>query len=83
MNVLELRIAGVEDDEQFAAARWELLAFGRISRVDRIGTTDHILIGYQGTKPRMRTWLSALAKASYRAEPIGVTAPRSSESIAY
>jgi hypothetical protein len=70
MNVVELRIAGVESDEEFAAARWELLVFGQISHVDRIGATDHVSIAYQGTKPKVGAWLAALANASYTAEPI-------------
>ena len=68
MNVCELRIAGVERDVTLAAARWELFAFAEIRHLYRIGSTNQVVILYDGAQPDDGRWIAALDRAGYTVE---------------
>lgn len=73
MNVVELQVDGIASESRLAAARWELFVFPEIRHVCPLGAGGRVAVLYDGTRPDIVGWLSALAAAGFAAWVVGPT----------
>lgn len=65
MQTHELRLVGIDTDEQLYAARWALFVFPEVRDLRRIGPAGRVEVIYDNEKPAIDEWLTALHQAGY------------------